>query len=845
MKIRYQLFLWVGSLFFLFFVASLYLENYLTSNSLKKAEKTLREEAVTLGEHKRQHYEEFLYLALMENQADINGLLRYVWEYQQLRENFEPTVEHLEQSTWPQSALLLTRNKWIEFLQNTNESSVSSLIIPTEAVYRAANKIPIEEGIAWVFLGSEYLPKDANLLTSYTFDHLSHNPPLPFIGVDVDVLPYFDVFGTSSFLKQEEAMADYHTFTLFTFDDVINFAKNVKLEEFILKSARAYADFTGKESVDIVSARFLDFFNRIQKAAVYVQKMIQETAGDPGKREQWFQALIAQNHLTEAHVSQSAALNYECARKTPIFSNLRYNNILREYEQLIMISEINSLLLTGYFGKTPQDPKAPKGVARFPRQEAWGRGFYSSDVFFSNPIFQDQIYYQEHSRDPRCEPLGSSIALIFDAARERLFLGNTLRLQSDISQEKREGYLTLGVQIGGILQKLSLAIHETTLLVYQGKPIIGFSKEGIEMEKVAFAQLPVAEMLNANTGCITFNHEGYFFLHMTPFKDVDLHVFSLNLEKREFSLIERIDVAGRAFLKKISLDMRLVAIAALLIALILLSHLSKKMTCPISILADAAEKIGKGHLQDVHIPAPPKGHADEIGTLWQAFDHMIQGLLQKEKVESVLNKVVSQEIAEEILKGNVHLGGEEHVVTVLFADIRRFTEMTQKMLPQDVIEMLNTCMTKISNVVDQYGGVIDKYVGDEVMALFGAPIYHEDSALQAVKSAIAMVDVLKIWNEERLQKKEPIIEMGIGIHTGRVVVGNMGAENRLNYTVLGSGVNLSSRLCTAAEGMEILISQGTLEAPFVKEKINVEERPPMMFKGFDEPIPVFRVKGIK
>ena len=106
-------------------------------------------------------------------------------------------------------------------------------------------------------------------------------------------------------------------------------------------------------------------------------------------------------------------------------------------------------------------------------------------------------------------------------------------------------------------------------------------------------------------------------------------------------------------------------------------------------------------------------------------------------------------------------------------------------------------------------------------------------------------DVLKRWNEERLQKKEPIIEMGIGIHTGRVVVGNMGAENRLNYTVLGSGVNLSSRLCTAAEGMEILISQGTLEAPFVKEKIDVEEKLPMMFKGFDEPISVFRVKGIK
>ena len=108
---------------------------------------------------------------------------------------------------------------------------------------------------------------------------------------------------------------------------------------------------------------------------------------------------------------------------------------------------------------------------------------------------------------------------------------------------------------------------------------------------------------------------------------------------------------------------------------------------------------------------------------------MVKGLKEKEKVRGVLNKLVSKEIAEETLKGHVQLGGEEKHVTVFFADIRHFTAMTEKMDPKQVIKIVNKCMTKVSNLIDQRGGVIDKYVGDEVMALFGAPIQKENSVM--------------------------------------------------------------------------------------------------------------------
>ncbi len=143
------------------------------------------------------------------------------------------------------------------------------------------------------------------------------------------------------------------------------------------------------------------------------------------------------------------------------------------------------------------------------------------------------------------------------------------------------------------------------------------------------------------------------------------------------------------------------------------------------------------------------------------------------------------------------------------------------------------------------GGVIDKYVGDEAMALFGAPVSKQDSALGAVKSAFEMIAILKQWNQEREQQSLPRVEMGIGIHTGNMLVGNMGAENRLNYTVIGSNVNLGARICSAADGMEILISKETLEEHSVKESIRFEEMPPITLKGFDTPVILYRALELK
>lgn len=396
-----------------------------------------------------------------------------------------------------------------------------------------------------------------------------------------------------------------------------------------------------------------------------------------------------------------------------------------------------------------------------------------------------------------------------------------------------------------MMRELSLSTGRGALLIQNGCPTLFYLPEGKSAPIPPISAEELSLFLNDNTGIVTFENEKYVFFRLQPEEHADIYFYVFNLESKEFAIVNNLDSGTKEVIREISFEMRMIAILALILVLLLLHNFARRMTKPIVILADAAQAVEKGKLEGIVLPNFSLKRSDEIATLCHAFEQMINGLKEKEKVKGVLNKVVSPEIAREILKGNVHLGGEERVITVLFADIRHFTRMSQSMTPSEVIEMLNNCMTRVSHVIDEHGGVIDKYVGDEVMALFGAPLACPDSPLSAVRCALAIIDELKAWNTGRSAKGLPPIEMGIGLHTGNVLAGNMGAENRLNYTVLGRNVNLAARLCSAAQGMQILISKDTLEADDVKAHVEVEKLGAQSFKGFDGQIEVFSVLGEK
>lgn len=208
-------------------------------------------------------------------------------------------------------------------------------------------------------------------------------------------------------------------------------------------------------------------------------------------------------------------------------------------------------------------------------------------------------------------------------------------------------------------------------------------------------------------------------------------------------------------------------------------------------------------------------------------------------------RLLSPAIAELVVSGEVEVekGGQTRETTVFFSDIRGFTAMSEKRTAQQIVDMLNEYFELMVEHIFKWEGTLDKFVGDEIMALFGAPVHHEDDAYRAVKVAVEQLHALEEWNLMRVAEGEDPIHIGIGINSGDVIAGYLGSSKSLEYTVIGDVVNTASRLCSAAKAGEIIISRSTYDK--VKDYFEIEEMPPAQLKGKALPQRVFCVKGEK
>lgn len=188
------------------------------------------------------------------------------------------------------------------------------------------------------------------------------------------------------------------------------------------------------------------------------------------------------------------------------------------------------------------------------------------------------------------------------------------------------------------------------------------------------------------------------------------------------------------------------------------------------------------------------------------------------------------------------LGGEHRKVTILMSDLRGFTSLSKPLPPEKVVTFLNIYLEAMADVITYYNGTIDKFIGDAIMVIFGAPNSQSNDAERAVACAVAMQLAMKDVNEKLARLGLPVIEMGIGIHTGMVVVGNIGSTKHASYTAIGSPVNLASRIESYTVGGQILISEATLDA--VGSLIRIDEKIWVQPKGFDEAIPLYDISGI-
>jgi len=206
-----------------------------------------------------------------------------------------------------------------------------------------------------------------------------------------------------------------------------------------------------------------------------------------------------------------------------------------------------------------------------------------------------------------------------------------------------------------------------------------------------------------------------------------------------------------------------------------------------------------------------------------------------------LERFLSSNIVEKILANpdEVHLGGENQTVTVLFSDIRGFTRMSEHMEPHAVVELLNEYFSEMTDLVFDTGGTLDKYLGDGIMALYGAPIPKPDDARRATRTAMEMQRSLAALNRDWEKRGQPPLRMGVGVNTGPVTAGYIGSDRRLDYTVIGDAVNLASRLCSNAAGGQILVSESTYR--LLNRKIPAQRLEPIRVKGKEEPVELYEV----
>ncbi len=289
----------------------------------------------------------------------------------------------------------------------------------------------------------------------------------------------------------------------------------------------------------------------------------------------------------------------------------------------------------------------------------------------------------------------------------------------------------------------------------------------------------------------------------------------------------------------------LYALAVLAIAavasIVLGSRLASVMSNALNRVNVALKKVQE--LNYVHVD--PVRTGDELEDLATGFNKMVDGLKERDNLRTTFGKYMTATVMEHLLAGKVALGGESLKVTILFTDIRSFTAISERMDPQQLVALLNEYFTEMVGIVMQEDGVVDKYIGDAIMAVFGAPVPKAADAVNAVRAAVRMRRALAALNVRLVARGIPALQTGIGIHTGEVVAGNIGSEQKMEYTVIGDAVNLASRLETSTKelGVHILISEDTFE--LTKHIALVRPVRQITVKGRVQAVMTYEVIGLK
>jgi class 3 adenylate cyclase len=275
----------------------------------------------------------------------------------------------------------------------------------------------------------------------------------------------------------------------------------------------------------------------------------------------------------------------------------------------------------------------------------------------------------------------------------------------------------------------------------------------------------------------------------------------------------------------------------LTVSLLIIHKYSRNLKRVIAIQLDVMEEVTNGNF-DTRIPLVSN---DEFGQIASKTNDLIHGLRERDVCYMSFGKYVTPEIRDRILNGRIPVNGERTEGTLLFSDLRDFTSYVDANEPEEVIQSMREYFTAMEKAIRNYHGIVLQYVGDEIEAVFGVPINLQDHPDLAVQAALEMRKGLDELNQERIRQGKNPFKHGIGVHTGKLLAGNTGSQDRLSYALIGGTVNLASRIAGLNKtfGSDILVSNTTVAR--MHRTFPMTELPGQMVKGYSEPITVYRV----
>lgn len=435
---------------------------------------------------------------------------------------------------------------------------------------------------------------------------------------------------------------------------------------------------------------------------------------------------------------------------------------------------------------------------------------------------------------PKLKKAFSGTTVIWNASPH--FRHPILCLSFPLSESKdTHTILVTLVKLDSLLDAFQTSGPVETFLVSEDGSVLAHPDAKVVLSGINLNDLPIVERMKKSTvdnGQFRYEaKDGVSYLG--SFKKLGLGGVGVISQVREAKIFEEVNNIQKRNVY--------ILIVSLALSFIVVYIFAKSLSTPILKLVDASEEIRRGNY---HIELHATTH-DEIGTLTKSFVSMGRGLEEREKLKDSFGRFVNQDIAELAAKGKLSIGGQRKYCTIFFSDIRSFTAISEKLQPEEVVEFLNQYMTEMVKCVQDTGGTVDKFIGDAIMATWGALRDSKQHAKSSVEAALRMREKLIEFNEGRGSVKKPIIQIGCGINTGYVIAGQIGSANKMEYTVIGDSVNLASRVesLNKETQTDILITETTYQE--IKSDYHVLSMGEIELKGKSKAQKVYAVLGRK